>query len=36
LRATKENSELNQEVSYLPSHLERTIVIEKMIEWDLS
>jgi hypothetical protein len=36
LRATKENSELNQEVSNLPSHLERTIVIEKMIEWDLS
>jgi hypothetical protein len=35
LHATKENSELKQEVSYLSSHLERTIVSKKMIE-DLS
>jgi hypothetical protein len=36
LHATKENSELNQEVAYLSSCLERTIVSEKMIEEDLS
>jgi hypothetical protein len=29
--ATKENTELKQEVAYLTSHLERTIVSEKMI-----
>jgi hypothetical protein len=36
LHATKENSELKQEVAYLSSHLERTIVSEKMIDDDLS
>jgi hypothetical protein len=36
LHATKENSELKQEVTYLSSRLERTIVSEKMIEEDLS
>jgi hypothetical protein len=36
LHATKENTELKQEVAYLTSHLERTIVSEKMIEDDLS
>jgi hypothetical protein len=35
LHATKENSELKQEVAYLSLCLERTIVSEKMIE-DLS
>jgi hypothetical protein len=30
LHATKENSELKLEVAYLSSHLERTIVSEKM------
>jgi hypothetical protein len=34
--ATKENSELKQEVAYLTSHLERTVVSEKMIEDDLN
>jgi hypothetical protein len=34
--ATKENSELKQEVAYLSARLERTIVSEKMIEDDLS
>jgi hypothetical protein len=34
--ATKENTELKQEVAYLTSHLERTIVSEKMIKDDLS
>jgi hypothetical protein len=34
--ATKENTELNQEVAYLTSHLERMVVSEKMIEADLS
>jgi hypothetical protein len=34
--ATKENTELKQEVTYLTSHLERTIVSEKMIEDDLN
>jgi hypothetical protein len=32
LHATKEISELKQEVAYLSSHLERTIMSEKMIE----
>jgi hypothetical protein len=36
LHATKENSELKQEVAYLSSRLEITIVSEKMIEEDLS
>jgi hypothetical protein len=36
LHATKENSELKQEVAYLTSHLERIVVSEKMIEDDLS
>jgi hypothetical protein len=36
LRATKENSELKQEVAYLSSRLEITIVSEKIIEDDLS
>jgi hypothetical protein len=34
--STKENSELKQDVTYLSSCLERTIVSEKMIEDDLS
>jgi hypothetical protein len=34
--ATKENTELKQEVAYLTSHLERTVVSEKMIEDDLN
>jgi hypothetical protein len=34
--ATKYNTELKQEVAYLTSHLEKTIVSEKMIEDDLS
>jgi hypothetical protein len=34
--ATKEKTELVQEVSYLTSHLERTFVGEKLIENDLS
>jgi hypothetical protein len=33
--ATKENTELKQEVAYLTSCLERTIVSEKMIDGDL-
>jgi hypothetical protein len=32
LHASKEYSELKQVVAYLSSHLERTIVSEKMIE----
>jgi hypothetical protein len=36
LHATKESSELKQEVAYLSSRLERIIVSEKMIEDDLS
>jgi hypothetical protein len=36
LYATKENNELKQEVAYLTSRLERTIVSEKMIKDDLS
>jgi hypothetical protein len=31
LHATKENSELKQEVAYLSSHLKRTIVSEKLL-----
>jgi hypothetical protein len=34
--ATKENTEPKQEVAYLTSHLERTVVSEKMIENDLN
>jgi hypothetical protein len=34
--ATKENTELQQEVTYLIVHLEKTILSEKMIEEDLS
>jgi hypothetical protein len=34
--ATKENTELKQEVAYLTSHLERTVVREKMIEDNLN
>jgi hypothetical protein len=34
--ATKENTELKQEVAYLTSRLERTVVSEKMTEDDLS
>jgi hypothetical protein len=34
--ATKENTELKQEVAYLTSHLEKTVVSEKMIEDDLN
>jgi predicted nuclease with TOPRIM domain len=34
--ATKENTKLEKEVAYLTSHLERTIMSEKMIEDDLS
>jgi hypothetical protein len=33
---TKENIMLKQEVAYLTSHLERTVVSEKMIEDDLN
>jgi hypothetical protein len=36
LHATTKNSELKQEVVYLSSRLERTIVSKKMIEEDLS
>jgi hypothetical protein len=34
--ATKKNTKLEKEVAYLTSHLERTIMSEKMIEDDLS
>jgi hypothetical protein len=34
--ATKENTELKQEVAYLTSRLERTVVSEKMIDDDLN
>jgi hypothetical protein len=34
--ATKENTELQQEVAYLTAHLEKTALSEKMIEEDLS
>jgi hypothetical protein len=36
LHATKENTELQQEVAYLTAHLEKTVLSEKMIEEDLS
>jgi hypothetical protein len=36
LRATKENTELKQEVAYLTYHLGRLVVSEKMIEDDLN
>jgi hypothetical protein len=36
LHATKENTELQQEVAYLTAHLEKTTFSEKMIEEDLS
>jgi hypothetical protein len=34
--ATKENTELKQEVAYLTSCLERTVLREKIIEDDLN
>jgi hypothetical protein len=34
--ATKENTELKQEVAYLTAHLEKTVLSEKLIEEDLS
>jgi hypothetical protein len=34
--ATKENTELNQEVAYLTARLDKTVLSEKMIEEDLS
>jgi hypothetical protein len=34
--ATKENTQLQQEVAYLTAHLEKTILSKKMIEEDLS
>jgi predicted nuclease with TOPRIM domain len=34
--ATKENTELQQEVTYLSARLEKTVLSEKMIEEDLS
>jgi hypothetical protein len=34
--ATKENTELQQEVAYLTAHIEKTVLSEKMIEEDLS
>jgi hypothetical protein len=33
---TKKNTKLKQEVAYLTSHLERTVVSEKMVEDDLN
>jgi hypothetical protein len=36
LHATKENTELQQEVAYLTVRLEKTVLSEKMIEEDLS
>jgi hypothetical protein len=36
LHATKENTELQQEVAYLTAHLEKTALSKKMIEEDLS
>jgi predicted nuclease with TOPRIM domain len=36
LHATKENTELQQEVSYLTARLEKTMLSEKMIEEELS
>jgi hypothetical protein len=34
--ATKENTELQQEVAYLTTHLEKTVLSEKMVEDDVS
>jgi predicted nuclease with TOPRIM domain len=34
--ATKENTELQQEVAYLTAHLQKTALSEKMIDDDLS
>jgi hypothetical protein len=34
--ATKENTQLQQEVAYLTAHLEKTVLSKKMIEEDLS
>jgi hypothetical protein len=34
--ATKENTELKQEVAYLSTHLEKTKLSDKMIEHDMS
>jgi hypothetical protein len=36
LHATKENTELQQEVAYLTARLDKTVLSEKMIEGDLS
>jgi hypothetical protein len=36
LHATKENTELQQDVAYLTGRLEKTVLSEKMIEEDLS
>jgi hypothetical protein len=36
LHATKENTELQQEVAYLTTHLVKTVLSEKMIKDDLS
>jgi hypothetical protein len=36
LYASKENTELQQEIAYLTVHLEKTVLSEKMIEEDLS
>jgi hypothetical protein len=36
VHATKENTELQQEVAYLNAHLEKIVLSEKMIEEDLS
>jgi predicted nuclease with TOPRIM domain len=36
LHATKENTEIQQEVAYLTAHLEKTALSEKMIEENLS
>jgi hypothetical protein len=36
LHASKENTELQQEVAYLTARLEKTVLSEKMIEEDLS
>jgi hypothetical protein len=36
IHATKENTELQQEVTYLTAHLEKTVLSKKMIEEDLS
>jgi hypothetical protein len=36
LHATKENTELQQEIAYLTAHLNKTTLSEKMMEEDLS